>query len=303
MSAPIKKSILIIGEESFLGKHVVKKVKKTGYRVVTSSRDTHSLTGTEHIQLDLTKPDFSFLEKDSFDTIIHLAAISIPRMCEENPELAEQVNVTALKELLEIATKLKTLKNFIYPSSVTLVENGQKIINEKSRLDPNKNIYTKTKYAAEQLLRTAIKKENFPATIFRFPNIYGPGQPMGKYANFIPQIIEQALKENKIEIWNTTTIRDWVFIEDILDLFLKTLDAVTCGIYQIGSGYGTSTGEISKMVATLADVPIICLNKEGVGPKYIITDPSKIKNATGWKANTPIAEGLEQTFKYYQSHL
>ncbi|PIW36743.1 MAG: hypothetical protein COW24_03600 [Candidatus Kerfeldbacteria bacterium CG15_BIG_FIL_POST_REV_8_21_14_020_45_12] len=295
-------SILVIGEESFLGQHLVARLLSEKYNIVTTSREKTSLQGTDHITLDLGNPDLSFFQGRHFDAVIHLAAISNPRMCDEMPDLAQQINVTALRQLVETLQADSQLKTFIYPSSVTLVKDGQEIIDEDSEIDPDKNVYTKTKYEAEKIIQTAIAEHDFPATILRFPNIYGPGQPGGAYATFVPQVIEQALNDEKIEIWNTDTVRDWVYVEDIVDLFVKTLNAVTCGLYQIGSGRGTSTGEIAENLAKLSGVELTCLNKSGTGPKHIITNPAKIQQATGWTANTPINEGLKKTFDYFISH-
>lgn len=302
MSSAKTQTILVIGEEGFLGQHIVAGLTAAGYPVVTTSRDPDSLTGTPHVQLDLVNPDLSFFEQYRFDTIIHLAAISNARMCSEMPDLAQKINVDALASLIETASAHPSLQRYLYPSSVTLVQDGQDNVDENSPVDPNKDLYTQTKYEAEQLLLTATKDGRLPATIFRFPNIYGPGQPAGKYATFVPQVIHQALAEKRIEIWNTDTVRDWVFVEDIVDLFLKTLNATTRGLYQIGSGVGTSTGEIAQWIADIAQVPLTNLRKPGTGPKHVITNPQKITADTGWAARTPIGDGLKKTFLYYQSH-
>lgn len=294
---------LIIGDDSFIGKHLTAHLVDSGMSVVTTSREEQSVYGTQHIQLDLAAPDYSFLQEFAFTNIVVLAGITNPRLCDENPALAQQVNVAAVETLVQELATHSSLKRFIFPSSVTLVQDGQDDVDEESAVDPTKNVYTQTKYAAEQLLLRAHAENNFPSIVFRFPNIYGPQQEWQHHPTFIVQNIVQAIQDGAIEIWNDDTIRDWVYIDDIIALLGAALKSTAYGLFQVGSGIGTSTGDIARTIAEIAGVPYNTLGIAGHGPKHVVTNPQKVQSTFHWKAETPLATGIQETYRYYKHEL
>ena len=194
--------------------------------------------------------------------------------------------------------------------------------------------YSLTKGLAEQVAQFAWKNLKLPVTILRLSNIYGPHQDWKQYPNLVPQIITQALSEKKITVFNPNPIRDFLFVADAVDAFVKLLETDTPtgipagippgipigmdapvlpnpltqrmpyqNIFNLGTGIGTPIGEVVAEVAGVTNADVELLNKETWGPTKVICDITKIKNATGWSPRTSVKEGIAMTVKYYKGVL
>ncbi|MGJ8724493.1 MAG: SDR family oxidoreductase [Roseibacillus sp.] len=113
-------------------------------------QDNHEVISLTRKVVDLTDTNAleSFLQKTDFDLLVNPAAISTPEGCENNPDLANQVNVHAPATMAEVcAHKERPLIHF----STDYVLDGQVsgFKDETADCYPN-NIYGKTKLSGEQ---------------------------------------------------------------------------------------------------------------------------------------------------------
>ncbi|MEK6868361.1 MAG: NAD(P)-dependent oxidoreductase, partial [Nanoarchaeota archaeon] len=178
--------------------------------------------------------------------------------------------------------------------------NVQVPIKEDSKLDIFHNNYSFTKGICEQISEYFIKKYDMPIFIFRLSNIYGPYQDWKINPNLLPQVISQAIINKKIEIWNLDPIRDYIYVDDVVEAIIKALHSDTTGIFNLGTGIGTSVREIITKIANLTNVEVNSLNKPVSGPIRIICDINKIKNELGWRPRIILDEGIKRTVDHYK---
>lgn len=112
-----------------------------------------------HEELDITNKEavLNFFQQHKIDTIIHTAAITKVRTCEEDKSLAWNVNVQGTKNLVDAVIQSKHDINFIYVSTACVFDGHSGMYTESSIPYPE-NFYSLTKLLGE---REVNKLENF----------------------------------------------------------------------------------------------------------------------------------------------
>jgi len=119
-----------------------------------------------HKELDITNKQkvLDFFKKNDIDTIIHTAAITKVRVCEENKSLAWNVNVEGTKNLVEAVIQSKRDIYFIYLSTACVFDGHSGMYTESSIPYPE-NFYSLTKLLGEfevnKLRNSLIIRTNF----------------------------------------------------------------------------------------------------------------------------------------------
>ncbi|HGJ66026.1 MAG: SDR family oxidoreductase [Candidatus Bathyarchaeota archaeon] len=134
--------LLVTGASGKLGRELIK-VFPDSYHPV-------------HEQLEITdRPRvFDFVKENLPEAIIHCAAITGIRECEENKELAWQVNVRGTENIVDACIKYNKFCYFIYVSTAC-VFNGDKGAYKESDLPQPKNFYSLTKLLSEFIVKRA----------------------------------------------------------------------------------------------------------------------------------------------------
>lgn len=175
------KRILLTGASGTVGREVLKQLcDLPGEHIITvfdkNSKSAESFlskfTGSINIVFgDISNKSEVYQVCSGQDIVIHLAAI-IPPLADENPDLAERVNILGTRNLIECFEKLSPNAFFIYSSSISVYgdRNGDPWIKTSDPLKPSdRDEYARTKIEAEQI----IMKSRLPWTIFRLTAIMG----------------------------------------------------------------------------------------------------------------------------------
>jgi len=111
-----------------------------------------------HQELDITDESAvnNFIKKNKFDTIIHCAALTGIRSCEENKELAWDVNVRGTENLLKACSKSKP--NFVYISTACVFY-GDRGDYVETDIPYPKNFYALTKLLGEFVVKYSKLKD------------------------------------------------------------------------------------------------------------------------------------------------
>lgn len=251
------KTILITGANGFLGQKLVMRFMEKGYKVIATSRNPEELKKrtdkkVEYIKLDLRNgvEDLEIIE-EKIDAICHTAAF-IPKDFND-ASLAEycyKINSLGTQKLLEFA-KSKEVNHFIYFTSGNAYEYSENPVAESANLYPSQKAtyYLGSKLLGELYVDHYRNKGLMNTTIFRLSSVYGIGM---KNNEFIFRSIEKLLNFEEIFIFNDDTYKtDFVFVDDIVDATLLSLENKNYGIFNIGSGVRSSLGQASKLLAKL----------------------------------------------------
>ena len=184
-------------------------------------------------------------EEYCFNYIFHQAAISDTTVEEQDTML--QTNVSAFEDLLKIAIKHNA--KMIYASSASTYGNGDKF--EIGYEMPN-NIYGFSKNMMDNITLKHIKNNQEISIIgLRYFNVYGPKEFFkGKTASMILQFGHQILKGQtpKLFVRSDSILRDFVYVEDIIQANVQACTANKSGVYNVGTGNARSFEDVVNIL-------------------------------------------------------
>lgn len=230
-------NIIITGIAGFVGSSLTerlisnKKIKIIGVDNLSygNLKRLNKISKNIHfIKKDITKlKAVEFSKFGRIYAIIHLAAIAPLPDNQVNPIKSINTNVGGTANMLEIARSL-SIKKFIFMSSGAVYERStfnKSGYSEDDLLNPIL-LYPTSKYFGEKLCDIFSQTYNLPVYKIRLFNLYGPLQDYKrKHKAFLADVFNCLIKNKVMTIYNTNNSikRDYLFIDDLVNLFVKLL--------------------------------------------------------------------------------
>lgn len=280
-------NILITGSTGFIGRHLKQKLlKNKNYSVFELNTDWGDIA--------LKKINFK-----KINHVIHLAAKSFVPDSWENPYLFYRTNVLGTTNVLEFCRKnecdLTALSSYIYGKPMYLP------VNERHPIDPY-NPYTHSKILSEELYSYYRNNFKLRINILRPFNIYGPCQN-DKFV--IPKIIRQVLdrKLKSVELLDLKPKRDYLYIDDLIEAIVKTMQKNDNSTYNVGSGTSISVKNIVKIIMKATGINKE-INEIGTTRPHeimdVVADNRKIKNELNWNPKIKFEKGITKCINFYK---
>ena len=232
-----KKKILIIGGTGFIGYHLAKKSLKKGWKVTSISsnppKKIRYLPKVEYIRCDITNK--KLLKKSihkTFDYVVNLGGY----VDHSNKKKTFRSHYKGCRNLSEIFLKKKLLSFVQIGSSMEYGNsNSPQKENIKCNLKTIKSIYGRAKLLSSIYMINLFKKKNFPSTVLRLYQVYGPKQDVNR---FLPITIMGCIKNKKFPCSIGDQLRDFTYVDDAVDAMVKSLTNKSAKgqIINIGSG-------------------------------------------------------------------
>lgn len=313
-------NILVTGACGFIGSHLVEKLTEEGHQVYAftfyNSRNTHGwldnvsqnvLKNINLISGDIRDYDFVYKATKKIDLIFHLAAlIGIPYSYHASRSYID-TNVIGTHNILN-AAKANNVSKIIITSTSEVYGTAQKIpIQENHRLNAQ-SPYAASKIGADQLAISYNRSFGLPITIIRPFNTYGPRQSARA---IIPTIICQLLNNKKIiKLGNLKPTRDFTYVSDTVDAFIKTIKAnkISGEIINIGNNFEISIKDIIEILKKDFNFKVI-LDKKRTRTKSsevyrLVASNSKAKKILNWKpkfnGHEGFKKGLLKTLEWFE---
>jgi UDP-glucose 4-epimerase len=221
---------IIVGKESNLSNAIIKKIKNG---ILISSReiqeDIDILSKYRNCQINLIFNNFQAAQ--------HLKILN-----SSSDYIINSILVTA--RIMDYLQK-GNINKIIYTSSSSVYGNNI-FCNEKDELKPM-NLHSALKVANEKLIEKFCTENNIDYTITRIFNLYGGTDKFSIISKMI-----NAYKNNEILtiVNNGNGIRDFIHIDDVVDIYVKLLDIKNLNIINIGTGFGSSIKNILDFLST-----------------------------------------------------
>ena len=273
--------ILVTGSAGFIGSNVMKKL--SNYEVVTNHNDSG--------RIDLQNID-QVMKLDSVDTVIHLAG-KIPWRELSSNEFSDN-NIKCTQNILEYSGK-KNVKKIIYVSSYIYGKPKYCPVDEDHPVNPH-TAYAESKYLAEKECIDYCKRSNLDLIILRPFNVYGESMRSGF---LISNLINAVRSGKKLDIVNKDSKRDFLHVDDFVELILKTIDYNSkLEIFNVGSGLSYSFEDIITKIEKISKNKLdIHYHTDKNFIEDIVADISKIKSKLHWEPRIKIDDGLRKTFE------
>jgi GDP-4-dehydro-6-deoxy-D-mannose reductase len=174
--------------------------------------------------------------------VLHLAALSAPRLCEQDPTLAYEANVELTKSVLEAATAVGA--KVLMTSTSQVYGRGPNPLSEASATGPS-GVYGRTKLEAEAALLASLERGT-RALIARPFNHAGPGQSEEfSLPAFAARLARGRGHNSRLPVGNLEARRDFLHVDDVLDAYeLLLLRGQSGGIYNVCRGSSVRLGDL-----------------------------------------------------------
>lgn len=297
-------NIGITGGSGFIGSSLIPKLVKEGHSILILSNKPpqKKFENTEFKECDITnKNQVNSLVKD-VDAIIHLAALKSSKDSVEIPHEYNKVNIDGTVNLLE-AAKNNGIKKFIFASTSAVYGTLAAPQKESTISFPN-NPYGLTKLAGEHYCSAYSENFGLETVSLRIFNTFGPGQEL---VSIVPAFLNCTIEGTQPIIFGSGDRgRDFIYIDDIADGFVKAFDNSTKAngkAINIGSGKSYSITEVLKKIEELTQTKLDPIKKDNVKGDLENTcaDISLAKELIDWTPKTNFEEGLQKTFEWLKS--
>lgn len=312
-------NILITGGAGFIGSNFIYYMQNhhLDYKLVCLDALTYA-GNLETLTKAMTNPKFKFIkgdisdralvfdlfEAEHFDIVINFAAESHVDRSIENPGVFLKTNIIGTQILMD-ASRTYSVNRFHQVSTDEVY--GDLPLDRKDLFFTEKtSLYTSSPYAASKasadlLALSYFRTYNFPVTISRCSNNYGPYQFPEK---LIPLMISKAFYNEDLPVYGRgENIRDWLYVEDhcsAIDLIIH--NGHPGQVYNIGGHNEQTNIRVVKTILGKLGKPETLIHfvadRPGHDRRYAI-DPSKIHEELGWEPKTSFDIGIEQTIKWY----
>lgn len=325
MAAPnndfwLDRNVFITGGAGLLGSNLIKHLLSRKANVVALIRDTvpKSLFFKEGLVNNCTVVrgdlgDFSTVERSineyEIDTIFHLGAQAIVGTANRSPLSTFESNIKGTWNILESARRSKLVTRTIIASSDKAYGSHEILpYTEKAPLQ-GAHPYDVSKTCADLLSRSYYTTYGIPVTVTRCGNFYGPGDL--NWNRIVPDTIK-SLFYNKSPIIRSdgTCIRDYIFIEDASDGYMKLaenthLEGIKGEAFNFSTGERLTVLDIVKKITQLfpSNLEPTILNKVQGEIKHQYLSNEKSKTILNWKPKHTIDQSLAKTITWYKSFL
>jgi ADP-L-glycero-D-manno-heptose 6-epimerase len=248
--------VIVTGGAGFIGSNIVKGFNKNGIDDIIIVDDLKN--SGKHLNLNSLKFR-DFIDSRDFLSIIDklgdITSVSHQGACSDTMETdgayMMKNNYEFSRELFRFCSKRNI--QFIYASSASVYGNGDKGFKESVSNEYPLNIYAYSKFLFDQYIRRKMKnKENQNQVVgLRYFNVYGPQENhKGKMASTFFHFFNQAKENSVIKIFEGSKkfLRDFVFVDDIVDINLHFYESNISGIFNCGTGACRSFYDVAEAI-------------------------------------------------------
>ncbi len=307
--------ILITGGAGFVGSHLTEHLVELGAKVKAfvryNSRNDWGLlellpkgklAQVEVIMGDLRDGDAVRQAAKDVEIVFHLGSLIAIPYSYIHPRETIETNVLGTLNVLTAARE-NGVEKVIHTSTSEVYGTAQYVPMDEKHPLQGQSPYSASKIGADMIAESFYRSFEVPVTIIRPFNTFGPRQSARAV---IPTIISQALTGEQIYLGSLHPTRDYTYIDDVVEAFIKVAESPNLigEIINIGSNFEVSIGDIARKVTALVG-----------GNKEIVTEPrrvrperseverlwcdnSKAKKLLGWQPRVSFDEGLKMTVEW-----
>ena len=244
-------NILVAGGSGFIGSHIVDALSETPestvlvYDIQARNNRVGNVVSVRGDVFDLDRLVKAMKEQNVVN-VIHLVGLASIPGCRKSPDVSFRLNVSSVQKMLE-AMRICDAEHLVFSSTAAVygITNGPKV-SEGVKPKPT-SIYGSHKRAAELLIQGYAENYGVNTTILRIFNVYGD---LKMEQGVVSLFVRRALKQKPIILRGGEQLRDFVYLDDVVESFIRSLENVAAyqKVINVGSGVGVSIKEVAGMV-------------------------------------------------------
>ncbi|MBV8951922.1 MAG: GDP-mannose 4,6-dehydratase [Actinobacteria bacterium] len=308
---------LVTGGAGFIGSTLVDRLLAEGHEVdVVDDLSTGNLANLADARADRSRR-FSFhrldirspattdlIEKRKPEVVFHLAAQADVRVSVAQPAFDAEVNVLGSLNVFQGAVAAKSRKVVFAGSGGTLYGTPEQIPVKEGHPQRPESPYGVSKKAAGDYLFYYREIHGLEYTVCALANVYGPRQDPHGEAGVVSIFAGLLLEKQRPTIFGDgKQTRDFVFVDDVVDSFVRAADKGGGLILNIGTGVETSVQQLYDTMARLTGYK----NGATYAPartgelQRSALDPTRAGIHLGWKPWTTLDDGVERTVEFFRN--
>jgi UDP-glucose 4-epimerase len=304
----------VTGGAGFIGSELVRQLAARGDRVlivdnlVNGTRDNVAALLSDRVRLLVADVrDVSRYEHDLRDVrvVYHLACLGV-RHSLHSPAENHAVNATGTLTLLA-ACRAAAIPRFVYVSSSEVYGTAKRVPMTEDHPAFPCTVYGASKLAGECYARAYYRSYGYPAVVVRPFNTYGPrSHHEGDSGEVIPKFMLRCLAGLPMIVFGDgTQTRDFTYVSDTAAgiLLAGEHDDAIGDTINIGSGSEVAISELAHLVASATgrDAAVQYDDPRPGDVLRLCADVSHARETLGYRAGTPLAEGLGQLLAWYRA--
>lgn len=275
----------VVGGSGFVGSNFTE-MYKDSFEIVNISRKNNVVTKYSCEQLEKAL--------SGCDSVVILAGKKV-NFDEKQSLLLYFDNISVVENTLAVCQKLG-ISNIAFTSSRCVYANNQNVpIAENGVIQPI-NYYGISKATAEQLCSYYNDKFGMNIKILRLAQIIG----MDKNGYMIDKFISNALLGQPLTVYGKAEgKRDYIYIKDVCRaIIISLMNYNKCGIFNIGSGRGTSSQDLAEAViqGVKSSSKIMALTDKTEDISVTYLDVSKAKQELGFSCKFCLKDAFEDLY-------
>lgn len=302
-------NILVTGGAGFIGSHLTDKLIEVGHEVVviddlsTGTKENLNPKATFY-ERSITDDLSDIFEKFKPEVVFHVAAQIDLRKSVESPVFDANTNILGSLNILENMKKFGSKKIIFSSTGGAIYGDGVKIPTGETEATEPCSPYGIAKLSIEKYLNFYKKTHGIDFTSLRYGNVYGPRQNPKGEAGVISIFVQKILDgEQPIINGSGKQTRDYVFVADVVNANLLSLEKNANGAFNVGTGKEIDVNTLFRKIVKYMDVDVEEVHgpeKPGEQLKSCLSY-SKIENELGWKPEFDIDKGMKKTIEWFKS--
>jgi len=262
--------VVVTGASGFLAGRVIRSLMNRGIQCVGVARS--ALPNTLRVA--------RYADSPTGDVLVHLAEESDRARAAERGSAYEKAATETLAALLA-----KEYSRIVYASSAALYGDQSPRPHRGDDAVFVTDTYTRIKRYAELAVLEG------PGVVARVANLYGPGMAN---SNVVSTILRQIPGEGPVEVLDDAPVRDFLWADDAASAIAAMVTGQPYGLFNVGSGQGTSIRELAKTALSVAGEAnrTIVGTKPSGRPSHLVLDVKSTTTSFSWRPRMALDEGL-----------
>ncbi len=311
------RKVLVTGAGGFIGSRLCERLIEAGAEVralvrYTSDGEAGWLDRSPmRARIDLKRGDLA--DRDSvFDAVrdrelvFHLGALIAIPYSYLAPESYVRTNILGTLNVLQAVRELD-VGRLVHTSTSEVYGSAQFVPMTEAHPLVGQSPYSASKIAADKLAESYHRSFETPVVTLRPFNTFGPRQSARAV---IPAIAVQLLAGQAVRLGDTRPTRDFVFVDDTVDAFLRagTAQGIEGLTIHTGGGREVAIGDLPAMIGAAAGLPVSVeadpqrMRPAGSEVERLHADASLARERLGWTPSVSVEEGLARTVQFIREN-
>jgi UDP-glucose 4-epimerase len=305
-------NILVTGGAGFIGSHMARRHLADGHHVVvvddlSAGRREKVPDGARFVQADLAEADLEpLLRQEKIEWVSHHAAQIDLRHSVADPIHDARANILGSLNLLEACRRAGTRRVLFSSTGGALYGEPEGGVPSRETHPTNPvSPYGCAKLSIEKYLHYYSVVHGFEAQVFRYANVYGPGQNGTGEAGVVAIFAEAILSGRRPKIrGDGGQTRDYVYVKDLVEAASRAAGRPGGGTWNLGTGVETSVNRLFQLMAKelrFGEEPERVPLPPGEQRRSIL-DGNLIRRELGLPPWTPLEKGLVETAAWFKDN-